>query len=70
MPRIEVRRPRLARHILGHVFDDVSGGTGWAQVLHQPSAALKFIPKEEMEKEGYGYLLGLFGKRVGYLRLT
>ena len=51
---------RLMQSIPG-VLDAQSGyanGTGEADANY--SAALRFVPREKMEAEGYGYLLDLF----------
>jgi peptide methionine sulfoxide reductase msrA/msrB len=58
MHRIEVRSKVGDSH-LGHVFKgDEESPSGIRYCIN--SASIKFIPLEEMAKEGYGYLLYLF----------
>lgn len=54
-PRIEVRS-RFGDNHLGHVFGDGPAARGGKRYCMN-SAAMRFIPKKDMEKEGYGDFL-------------
>ena len=57
LPRTEVRSRHGDSHI-GHVFRESSSPTGMRYCMN--SAALRFVPKEDMEREGYGDYLKVF----------
>jgi len=60
MQRTEVRA-KLSNSHLGHVFKDATSPTGERYAVN--SAALRFIPTEKMESEGYAEYLHSFEKK-------